>query len=88
MSSNQYSRQAKQGHYLNQIRTISALTDGWQTYRSAARGHHDLLNITINDTIVNTSIQEDVTNRNLARRNDKQSRHRSCAEGFLRIEVG
>jgi|SoiMethySBSTD1v2_1073268.scaffolds.fasta_scaffold26060_9 hypothetical protein len=38
---------------------VSALTDGWQSYRSPARGYHDLLNIAINDTVVNTSVQED-----------------------------
>jgi hypothetical protein len=40
---------------------VNALTDGWQSYRSPARGYYDLLNITINDTVVNTSVQEDAT---------------------------
>ena len=40
---------------------INALTDGWQSYRSPARGYYDVLNITINDTAVNTSVQEDAT---------------------------
>jgi hypothetical protein len=40
---------------------VRALTDGWQAYRSPAHGYHDLLNITINDTVVNTSVQEDAT---------------------------
>jgi hypothetical protein len=40
---------------------VNALTDGWQSYRSPARGYNDLLNITINDTVVNTSVQEDAT---------------------------
>jgi hypothetical protein len=40
---------------------VSALTDGWQSYRSPARGYHDLLNIAINDKVVDTSVQEDAT---------------------------
>jgi hypothetical protein len=38
---------------------VNALTDGWQSYRSPARGYYDWLNITINDTAVNTSVQEE-----------------------------
>jgi hypothetical protein len=38
---------------------VNTLTDGWQAYRSPARGYHDLLNIAINDTAVNTSVQEE-----------------------------
>jgi hypothetical protein len=37
---------------------VNALTDGWQSYRSPARGYHDLLNIEINDKVVDTSVQE------------------------------
>jgi hypothetical protein len=40
---------------------VRALTDGWQAYRFPARGYHDLLNITINDTAVNTSVQAEAT---------------------------
>src|SRR5262245_60252687 len=40
---------------------IQALTDGWMIYRSPARGYHDLLNITLNGTVVDTSVQEDAT---------------------------
>jgi hypothetical protein len=38
---------------------VNALTDGWQSYRSPARGYHDLLNIEINDKVVDTSVQEE-----------------------------
>jgi hypothetical protein len=38
---------------------VNALTDGWQSYRSPARGYHDLLNIEINGKVVDTSVQED-----------------------------
>jgi hypothetical protein len=38
---------------------VKALTDSWLIYRSPARGYHDLLNITINDTVVDTSVPED-----------------------------
>jgi hypothetical protein len=38
---------------------VNALTDGWQSYRSPARGYYDLLNIAINDKVVDTSVQED-----------------------------
>jgi hypothetical protein len=38
---------------------VNALTDGWQSYRSSARGYHDLLNIEINGKVVDTSVQED-----------------------------
>jgi hypothetical protein len=40
---------------------FNALTDSWLSYRSPARGYHDLLNITINGTVVNTSVQDDAT---------------------------
>jgi hypothetical protein len=40
---------------------VKALTDCWLIYRSPARGYHDLLNITINYMIVNTSVPEDTT---------------------------
>jgi hypothetical protein len=40
---------------------VKALTDCWLIYRSPARGYHDLLNITINDMIVSTSVPEDAT---------------------------
>jgi hypothetical protein len=40
---------------------VKALTDGWQIYRSPARGYHGLLDVTINDTVVNTSVPEDAT---------------------------
>jgi hypothetical protein len=40
---------------------VKAMTDGWLIYRSPARGYHDLLNIAIDDTAVNTSVQEDAT---------------------------
>jgi hypothetical protein len=38
---------------------VNTLTDGWQSYRSPARGYHDLLNIDINDKVVDTSVQEE-----------------------------
>jgi hypothetical protein len=38
---------------------VNALTDGWQSYRSPARGYHDLLNIEINDKVVDISVQEE-----------------------------
>ncbi|MCI0659569.1 MAG: hypothetical protein L0220_00695 [Acidobacteria bacterium] len=37
---------------------IQALTDGWLIHRSPARGYHDLLYITLNGTVVDTSVQE------------------------------
>jgi hypothetical protein len=40
---------------------VKVLTDVWFAYRSPARGYHGLLNITVNDTIVNTSVPEDAT---------------------------
>jgi hypothetical protein len=40
---------------------VKALTDYWLIYRSPARGYHDLLNITINEINVNTSVPEDAT---------------------------
>jgi hypothetical protein len=40
---------------------VKALTDAWLIYRSPARGYYGLLNITINDTVVNTSVPEDAT---------------------------
>jgi hypothetical protein len=40
---------------------VKALTDAWLIYRSPARGYYGLLNITINDTVVNTSVPEDST---------------------------
>jgi hypothetical protein len=43
------------------VQLVNALTDSWQAYRSPARGYHDLLNITINDTVVNTSVQKEAT---------------------------
>src|SRR5262245_35087222 len=38
---------------------VKALTDAWLIYRSPARGYYGLLTIMINDTVVNTSVQED-----------------------------
>src|SRR5262249_51516448 len=38
---------------------VKALTDAWLIYRSPARGYIGLLSITINDTVVNTSVPED-----------------------------
>jgi hypothetical protein len=38
---------------------VNALTDAWQSYRSPGRGYHDLLNISINDKVVDTSVQEE-----------------------------
>jgi hypothetical protein len=40
---------------------VKALTDGWQIYRSPARGYQGILNIEINDTVVDTSVQDDAT---------------------------
>jgi hypothetical protein len=40
---------------------VKALTDAWLIYRSPARGYYGLLTITINDTVVNTSVPEDAT---------------------------
>jgi hypothetical protein len=38
---------------------IKALTDAWLIYRSPARGYQGILDITIDGTVVNTSVQED-----------------------------
>jgi hypothetical protein len=40
---------------------VKALTDVWLAYRSPERGYHDLLNVTINDTVVDTSVPKDAT---------------------------